>query len=79
MNNIYYNPGGTVPYPTPLYNHGHNQFLTLNLTKAVGSSLTNEVVVSGLFYFQPSQFGSPPKHRPRQRMASAGYTGGTLA
>jgi len=79
MNNIYYNPGGTVPYPTPLYNHGHNQFLTLNLTKAVGSSLTNEVVVSGLFYFQPSQFGSPTKAQTTgSAWASAGYTGGHL-
>ena len=68
MNNIYYNPGGTIPYPTPLYNHGHNQFLTLNLTKTVGSSLTNELVVSGLFYFQPVAVRQPHQsadHRHR--------------
>ena len=79
MNNIYYNPGGTIPYPTPFYNYGHNQYLTLDLTKTVGSSLTNEVVASGLFYFQPSQFGDRAKAQTTgTAWATAGYTGGHL-
>jgi hypothetical protein len=79
MNNIYYNPGGTVPYPSPLYNYGHNQALTLDLTKTVGSSLTNELVASGLFYFQPAQFGNRAKTQVTgTAWATAGYTGGHL-
>lgn len=79
MNNIYYNPGGTVPYPSPLYNHGHNQSLTLSLTKTIGSSLTNELVGSGLFYFQPAQFGNRAKVQTAgTAWATAGYSGGRL-
>jgi hypothetical protein len=77
MNNVYYNPGGTVPYPTPLYSNGHNQYLTLDLTKSVGSSLTNELVGTGLFYFQPAQFANPAKAQTNgTSWASAQYSGG---
>lgn len=79
MNNIYYTPGGTVPFPTPLYWHGHNQSLTLDLTKTVGSSLTNQVVASGIFFFQPAQFGDPAKAQSTGTpWAAAGYTQGHL-
>ena len=79
MDNIYYIPGGTIPFPTPLYWHGHNQYLTLNLTKTIGSSLTNEVVGSGVFYFQPAQFGSPAKAQTTgTAWAAAGYGEGHL-
>jgi hypothetical protein len=45
----------------------------------VGSSLTNEVVASGLFYFQPSQFANPAKVQTTgTAWASAGYSGGHL-
>lgn len=79
MNNIYYNPGGTVPYPTPLYNHGRASYLTLDLTKSVGSSLTNELLLSGVYYPQPAQFGDPSKVQTTgTAWAAAGYTGGHL-
>ncbi|MGA3132174.1 MAG: hypothetical protein ABSD59_15315 [Terracidiphilus sp.] len=79
MNNVYYNPNGTMPYPTPLYSNGHNQYLTLELTKTLSSSLTNEVVVSGIFYFQPAQFTNRAKVQTTgTAWATAGYTGGHL-
>ena len=79
MNNVYYNPGGTVPYPSPLYSHGHNQYLTLDLTKTVGSSFTNDLVGSGIFYFQPAQFSNPSKVQTTgTSWDQAGYTGGSL-
>ncbi len=78
-NNIYYNPGGTVPYPTPMFSYGHNHTLSLNLTKVIGSSLTNELVASGIYYFQPVQFGDPAKAQMTgTAWATAGYNGGHL-
>ncbi len=79
MNNIYYNPGGTVPYPTPLYSYGHSHSLTLDLTKVVGSSFTNDLMVSGVYYDQPEQFADPAKVQTTgTAWGAAGYSGGHL-
>lgn len=79
MNNIYYNPGGTVPYPTPLYSYGHSHSLTLDLTKIVGSTLTNDLMVSGVYYDQPVQFADPAKVQTTgTAWGAAGYSGGAL-
>lgn len=79
LNNIYYNPPDTVPYPTPLNSNGDSNSASLNLTKVVSRTITNELVVSGLYFDEPQQFqnraaaldsGTP--------WASAGYEGGAL-
>ena len=76
-NNIYYNPNGTVPYPTPEYSHGDASYLTLDLTKTVGSSLTNDLVVSGVYYYQPKQFANPAAAQSTgTAWAAAGYASG---
>ena len=78
-NNIYYNPGGTIPYPTPMFSYGHNHTLSLDLTKTIGSSVTNELAVSGIYYFQPAQFADPAKAQTTgTAWESAGYDGGHL-
>ena len=79
LNNIFYNPPDTVPYPTPLYSHGDSNYVTLNLTKVVSNSVTNELIASGMFFNEPEQFG-------KRSLASAtgtpwetaGYEGGPL-
>lgn len=79
MNNIYYNPGGTVPYPTPLYSYGHAHYLTLDLTKTVGSTFTNELKASVVYNYQPEQFGDRAKAQSTgTAWAEAGYTEGHL-
>jgi len=79
MNNIYYNPGGTVPYPTPLLSYGHSHSLTLDLTKTVGSSFTNDLMVSGVYYSEPEQFADPAKVQTTGTpWGAAGYGGGHL-
>jgi hypothetical protein len=79
MNNIYYNPGGTVPYPTPLYSYGHAHYLTVDLTKTVGSSLTNELIASGVYMSQPEQFGNRAKAQTTgTAWEAAGYSQGHL-
>ncbi len=56
LNNVYYNPPDTIPYPTPLDSYGKSYFISLNLTKVVNSMMTNEVTGSGLYFSQPEQF-----------------------
>jgi hypothetical protein len=79
LNNIYYNPPNTIPYPTPLDSYGDSNYASLNLTKTLGNSITNEVVLAGLYFDEPQQFqdraatldtGTP--------WAAAGYSGGAL-
>jgi hypothetical protein len=79
LNNIYYNPPSTIPYPSPLDSYGDSNYSSLNVTKTLGNSITNEVVLAGLYFDQPQQFqdraaaldtGTP--------WAAAGYSGGAL-
>lgn len=79
LNNVYYNPPDTIPYPSPLDTKGYSDYASLNLTKIVNNSTTNELVVGGIFFLQPMQFanralaldtGTP--------WAAAGYEGGAL-
>ena len=79
LNNIYYNPSMTVPYPTPEFSYGHSNTLTLDLTKTVGSSFTNDLMAAGVYYSQPQQFADPAKVQTTgTSWAAAGYTGGHL-
>ena len=79
MNNIYYNPPNTVPYPTPLDSYGNSNYGSLNVTKVLSPSMTNELSMGGSYLDQPQQFekrsasldtGTP--------WAAAGYSGGAL-
>jgi hypothetical protein len=79
LNNIYYNPPNTIPFPTPLDSYGYSDYASLNLTKVLNPTTTNELVFAGLFFDQPEQFqnraaaldtGTP--------WAAAGYSGGGL-
>jgi hypothetical protein len=79
LNNVYYNPPDTIPYPTPLYSNGHSDYLSLNLTKVINNSTTNELTGSGLFFDQPEQFGNRSKALDTGTpWVSAGYEGGAL-
>jgi hypothetical protein len=79
LNNIYYNPPDTIPFPTPLDTFGYSHYASLNLTRVVNNSTTNELIGAGMFFDQPEQFadralaldtGTP--------WAAAGYSGGPL-
>ena len=79
LNNIYYNPPDTIPYPTPLDSYTYSDYASINLTKVVSSTMTNEIVAAGLYFNEPQQFanrslaldaGTP--------WAAAGYSGGAL-
>lgn len=77
LNNIYYNPGGTVPYPTPFDSNTGAQYLTLNTTKTFSSTLTNELVLSGVYFNEPQQFANRSLAQVTGTpWAAAGYSGG---
>lgn len=79
LNNVFYNPPNTIPYPTPMDSFGRSDYASVNLTKTLSNSMTNEIVAAGLYFDQPEQFqdrsaaldtGTP--------WAAAGYEGGGL-
>ena len=79
LNDIYYNPPNTVPYPTPFDSHGDSNYASLNITKTLSPSMTNELSIGGSYFDEPQQFekrsasldtGTP--------WAAAGYSGGAL-
>jgi hypothetical protein len=77
LQNIFYTPGQTVPYPTPMMTNTHSQYLTLDLTKTIGSSMTNEVIGSGVLFKEPAQFADRSKAQTAgTTWATAGYSGG---
>jgi len=79
LNNIYYNPNATVPYPTPLYSNTISQYATLSLTKTLGSSMANELVGSGVLFKEPQQFADRAKAQTTgTSWAAEGYSGGYL-
>jgi hypothetical protein len=79
LNNIYYNPPDTIPFPTPLYSYGFSDSASLNLTRIISNSITNELIFAGLYFDQPEQFGNRSLALDTGTpWAAAGYSGGGL-
>ena len=77
LNNIYYTPEGTVPYPSAFNSNTAAQYLTLNVTKILSNTLTNEVVMSGVYFNEPQQFANRAATQTTgTAWASAGYING---
>lgn len=73
-----YNYGGVgAPLPTPAYSNISAQYLTLNLTKVIKSSMTNELVASGVYFNEPQQFANKSAVTATgTAWDTAGYEGG---
>ena len=79
LNNIYYNPTGTIPYPTPHFSNAYSKVGSINLTKTLGNSTTNELVATGVYFYEPQQFGNRSLALDTGTpWAAAGYSGGWL-
>jgi len=79
LNNVYYNPPDTVPFSTPEDSHGDSKYGSLNLTKVVNTTMTNELIVAGMLFNQPQQFQDRSKALDTGTpWESAGYEGGPL-
>jgi hypothetical protein len=52
-------PGSNIPMPTAFDSNTPSNLLTLNLTKILNNSTTNEVVLSGVYYINPGQYEDP--------------------
>jgi hypothetical protein len=77
LQNVYYLPGGTVPYPTAFNSNTGAHYLTLNLTKTLSTSLTNELAASAVYFDEPQQFSnSAAAQTTGTPWEDAGYTGG---
>ncbi|MGA7830388.1 MAG: carboxypeptidase-like regulatory domain-containing protein [Terracidiphilus sp.] len=79
MQDLSYNPPSTIPYYAPLYSNSTSNWASIDLTKIVSATTTNELVISGVFYHQPMQFKDRSAvvdtNTPWQ---AAGYEGGAL-
>ena len=79
LQNVYWNPPGTVPSPSPKMSNAHSEFLTANLTKVLSSTTTNELALSGMLFNEPQQFQDSAKMQDTgSAWAAAGYSGGAL-
>lgn len=79
LNNIYYNPPNTIPYPTPMYSNAYSHYASIDLTKVVNSSSTNELVLAGIYFDEPEQFGDRSLVLDTGTpWEAAGYEGGAL-
>ena len=79
LQNVYYIPAGTIPYPSPFFSNGRTDNMTVNLTKIFNSSLTNDLTAAGVYYYQPEQFADPAKTQMTDNgWSKAGYNGGYL-
>ncbi|NYF77828.1 TonB-dependent receptor [Granulicella arctica] len=72
VKNEYYAGSDIIPYPTPEYSQTTSKGVNLNFTKVFGTSLTNEIVSSGVLYNQPAQFANPSLVQD----STTGWTGG---
>jgi hypothetical protein len=79
MQDLFYNPPSTIPYPAPLYSNGTSNWASMNLTKILNATTTNEIVLGGVFFNEPQQFknraAALDTNTPWQ---AAGYEGGAL-
>ncbi len=72
VDNTYYAGSDAIPYPTPDFSHTRSNALSINFTHVFSSSLTNELVAAGVYYYQPSQLAD----RNSVQDAATGWTGG---
>ena len=72
-----YNVGASAPLPTLFDSNTTAQYLTLNLLKTVGATLTNELNVSTVMFKEPAQYQDRSKVLDAgTAWAGAGYSGG---
>ncbi len=72
VDNVYYAGSDVIPYPTPAFTYGKSNQVSINLTKVVGASLTNEVILAGTLFNSPDQLAN----RNLVQDSSTGWSGG---
>ena len=72
ITNVFYAGSDIIPYPTPAFTHAHSHTLSLNFTKVISSSLTNELVGAGTYFYLPDQLSN----RNLVSDATTGFSGG---
>jgi hypothetical protein len=72
ITNVFYAGTDVIPYPTSAYSNAKSNILSVNLTKVLGSSATNELIIAGVYYYQPEQLAN----RALVQDANTGWHGG---
>jgi Carboxypeptidase regulatory-like domain len=74
VDNTYYAGSDVIPYPTSAFSDTKSNSIALNFTHVFSPTLTNEVVVTGTFFYLPNQLGN----RSLVQDATTGWTGGRI-
>jgi hypothetical protein len=74
IDNVYYGgyAAAIIPYPTPAFSNAKSNGVSVNLTKVLGPTLTNELIVAGTYFYSPSQLQNPSLVSD----SKTGWTGG---
>jgi hypothetical protein len=72
VDNVYYAGSDIIPYPTPAFTNTKSNGVSINLTKVVGATLTNELIFAGAYYYSPNQLAN----RASVQDAATGWSGG---
>jgi hypothetical protein len=79
----WYGPVGlssNIQMPTPYNSNTYSHYLTLNLTKTLSASSTNELVLAGVYFNNPGQYADLSKVETQNTAwQAAGYDGGVRA
>jgi hypothetical protein len=72
IDNVYYPGSDIIPYPTPAFTETKSNGVSINLTKVVGATLTNEAIFAGAYYYSPNQL----QNRASMQDSATGWSGG---
>ncbi len=72
VDNVFYGGSDNIAYPTPAFTHASSHGVSLNLTKVVGATLTNELLAAGTYFYSPNQL----QNRSLVQDSSTGWSGG---
>jgi hypothetical protein len=72
ITNTFYAGSDIIPYPTSSFSNAKSNSLSINFTKVLSATATNELLVTGTYYYQPTQLAN----RSLVQDANTGWKGG---
>jgi hypothetical protein len=72
ITNTFYAGSDIIPYPTSAFSNAKSDSLSINFTKVLNSTMTNEAIATGTYYYQPEQLAN----RSLVQDANTGWHGG---
>ncbi|MBW4028785.1 MAG: TonB-dependent receptor [Acidobacteria bacterium] len=72
VTDAFYAGSDIIPYPNPAYSNARSDSAAINYTKIIGASITNELVVTGTYFYEPQQL----QNRSQVLDSNTGWSGG---